>query len=352
MSCGGAGSHNSGILVPGEWQFNANYQYYKSFRHFRGDVEEHDRIEDGTQVENISHSVDLGITTAISHRSSITASIPFLYYDRSSLYEHYGNSTTRNPDQVRFHTGSVGMGDLRVTANYWLRDPMGDSLRGNLAIGGGIKLPTGQENVQDEFHKLTDDGEDSVFIRPVDQSIQLGDGGWGIILQVQGYQVLARQCFVFFNGFYLLNPQNTNNTWRRGTLINANPVDAYHSVADQYAARVGLNYGVLPGAGLSANLGGRVEGIPSRDLLGKSEGYRRPGMIVSVEPGVSWMHRQFNLAVNVPVALYRNRTKSYADKADPTGERHGDAAFADYLVSVAMTYRIGGDFDRSAPVPF
>ena len=32
----------------------------------------------------------------------------------------------------------------------------------------------------------------------------------------------------------------------------------------------------------------------------------------------------------VPIALYRNRTRSVADRAVPG--RHGDAAFADYVV--------------------
>lgn len=40
--------------------------------------------------------------------------------------------------------------------------------------------------------------------------------------------------------------------------------------------------------------------------------------------------------LNVPIALYRNRIKSYADKLDPKGVAHGDAAFADYLVSLSL----------------
>ncbi|HEY9702126.1 MAG TPA: hypothetical protein V6C58_06755, partial [Allocoleopsis sp.] len=62
---------------------------------------------------------------------------------------------------------------------------------------------------------------------------------------------------------------------------------------------------------------------------------------VSVEPGISSQFGNFNAALTVPYALYRNRVKSVYDLADPTGQRHGDAAFADYLVNATITYRFG-----------
>jgi hypothetical protein len=42
------------------------------------------------------------------------------------------------------------------------------------------------------------------------------------------------------------------------------------------------------------------------------------------------------------VALYRNRTKSTYDRSDPSGQRHGDAAFADYSINLGFGYRFGG----------
>jgi hypothetical protein len=44
----------------------------------------------------------------------------------------------------------------------------------------------------------------------------------------------------------------------------------------------------------------------------------------------------------VPIAIERNRVQSYLDKVqtEQTGEyRHGDAAFADYLLNLGITYR-------------
>ncbi|MDN3603522.1 hypothetical protein QWZ00_10380 [Belliella kenyensis] len=79
-----------------------------------------------------------------------------------------------------------------------------------------------------------------------------------------------------------------------------------------------------------------------RDLLGASDGFRRPGYIISVEPGVSYMLGNFTTTVNVPIALVRNRTRSLTDIADstPDNRRHGDAAFADYLINVNLAWRI------------
>jgi hypothetical protein len=46
---------------------------------------------------------------------------------------------------------------------------------------------------------------------------------------------------------------------------------------------------------------------------------------------------------NMPIALYRIRKQSVTDKEvqDATGvARNGDAAFADYLISLGLTYRL------------
>lgn len=337
----GAASANS-LLNKGQWQASLNYRYFRSYRHFRGDHEEINRVEQGTEVINLTHIADFGLAYSLNQRLSVSASLPFISYDRSSLYEHYGNSTTANPEQKRFHTGSSGIGDLRLSASYWLFNPEHHS-RQNIALGLGLKLPTGNANVQDEFHKRrSSDGSDSIYTRAVDQSIQLGDGGYGLTLDIQAYATVFNRATVYVNGFYLSNPGNTNKTLTRGTLQNVDPLIAYHSIADQFMARLGLNYAILPTQNLSVSLGGRIEGIPSQDLIGKSDGFRRPGYIVAAEPGLVFQSNRFNLTLNVPVALYRNRTKSTYDLADPTGQRHGDAAFANYSINLGLGYRFGG----------
>lgn len=347
---GCTGTASSSILLgKGQWQVGANYRYFQSFRHFKSDTEQKERLENHTEVINDAHSIDLGLTYGISNRLSVSANLPFIYYDRSSLYEHYGNSKTANPEQKRFHTGAQGIGDARLSAAYWLLNPA-KHINRNLSIGLGVKLPTGDENVQDQFHRRkATDGGDSTITKAVDQSIQLGDGGVGLSLEIQGFTSLFKNGSLYFNGFYMSNPRETNNTINRVITANSTDVDKiteFHSVADQFVGRIGLNYVVLPSKGLAVALGLRAEGVPAKDLIGGSNGFRRPGFIVAAEPGVTYQRGKFGFSLNVPYALYRKRTRSVADIAggnDANGiPRNGDAAFADYSVNLGLVYRFGG----------
>lgn len=80
------------------WQFSLNYRYFRSYKHFRGKHEETHRVENGTEVINNDNSINLGINYSFNGRWSATLAIPFIYIDRSSLYEHSGNTGGR------FHT--------------------------------------------------------------------------------------------------------------------------------------------------------------------------------------------------------------------------------------------------------
>ncbi|TAK43584.1 MAG: hypothetical protein EPO28_05845 [Saprospiraceae bacterium] len=345
MSCSGGAAmisgNTTGLLHKGEFQALMGYRHFKSFRHFRGKNEEANRVADGTEVINHFNSFDLGLSYSLSSRLSLTAILPVTINDRSSLYEHYGNSEVSNPEHKRFHTNSAGAGDIRLSATYWMLNPSKYS-KGNFAIGLGIKAPTGNPGVEDDFHKLDSLGNDYTVRRPVDQSIQLGDGGWGINLEIQGYHLLFNNANVYFSGFYLSNPREVNDVLRSST---SNPGDpySYFSVADQYAARLGFNYLPMPDFGVS--VGGRVEGVPSEDLTGGSKGFRRPGYIISVEPGIAYSYRSATFNLNAPIAIFRNRVQSAQDK-EKTAQTGvytiGDAAFADYLINATLTYRFGG----------
>ncbi|MBO0951149.1 hypothetical protein [Fibrella forsythiae] len=338
MSCAAPSGSSAAFFKQrtGTWQVSAGYRYFQSYKHFVGDVEQKQRVEQGTQVINTSHAVDLGITYMPSLRWSVSVNLPLQTNDRSSLYEHYGNPAAGsgiNPDANRFHTGSKGIGDLRISTSYWLINPA-TLPKTNLAVGVGVKLPTGDYKATDQFHRKTKEGADYTITLPVDQSIQLGDGGVGASIELQGYSQLTKSGLTAYaNGFYLFNPRETNGVKRNPTATTIDLVTGEFSVADQFAARLGLSQSIRFVPGLAVMLGGRVEGVPAKDAFGGSNGFRRPGYIVSVEPGFSYMKGGYAAALSVPVAVYRNRTRSYADQLDPLGLKHGDAAFADYLIS-------------------
>ena len=89
---------------------------------------------------------------------------------------------------------------------------------------------------------------------------------------------------------------------------------------------------------------------PVEDIIGGSDGFRRPGFAVAIDPGIQLARGRFTFNVNVPFALYRNRERSLADGqasayrvANPVAGQstdvHGDAAFADYVVTTSLSVR-------------
>lgn len=82
--------------------------------------------------------------------------------------------------------------------------------------------------------------------------------------------------------------------------------------------------------------------IKNKYLLGNSDGFRRPGYIISAEPGISYRFKRVSLYAYFPIAIIRDRTQSVPDLRTTTltGKyTQGDAAFADYVVNVGLTYK-------------
>ena len=141
--------------------------------------------------------------------------------------------------------------------------------------------------------------------RNVDQSIQLGDGSWGITASTEMYKVVKRAT-LFASGIYLSNPRGTNGV----TTGRSRPSEAIMSVADQYLVQAGVTYPVPMTKRFLFSAGGRMEGVPVRDIFGSSEGFRRPGYVISFDPGVTYVRGRNTMSVNVPVPLERNRRRS------------------------------------------
>ncbi len=313
-----------------KWDINVNNRYFKSFRHFVGTKEQKQRVELGTEVINHSYTLDITPTYHLNKWWSFSLDVPILANTRSSLYEH---------DHVSRHeTHSFGVGDIRLTAYSWLWDPA-KMPRGNIQLGLGIKLPTGDYNYQDFFYK----NDSTRVLGPVDQSIQLGDGGTGFTFEMNAFYSFTEKFSSYANVYYLANPreQNGTSTSRGGTPSQSTILteSSTMSVPDQYMLRAGINYNISP---LRLSLGMRDECLPVHDLIGGSGGFRRPGFIFSIEPGINYSFKKFNLYAFVPVALERNRTQSVPDKIKTamTGTySQGDAAFADYTVNIGFTKR-------------
>lgn len=319
-----------------KWQLNIGYRYFHSFRHFVGTEEQKQRVENGTDVRNYQHAVDLTLVRNLDNRWSIAVNVPILSNRRSSMYEHYGNTST-SPN-ARRSTHSFGIGDVRISAYRWLLNPL-TSKKGNIQAGLGIKLPTGDYNYQDFFYK----NDTTRTLGPVDQSIQLGDGGTGFSVELNGYYVFSKVVSVYGNFYYLINPREQNGTsTARGaapTTANVANGSSVMSVPDQYMLRGGAN---LMFGNFSASAGVRMECIPVYDLVGGSNGFRRPGKILGIDPGVAYQFKKVNLFATVPVWVVRNRTQSVPDKIRTklTGVyTQGDAAFSDYTINIGCSIK-------------
>ncbi len=319
---------DDGYLGLGKTRVASNFQWFRSDRHFIGDEEFTLPNELGAEAINESWYLDLNVQHALIDRVTLSLVVPFVYATRSTLHEH---------DNVNRHTTSAGgLGDIRLAAHYWLLDPT-ESPDGNLSLGMGPKFPTGQYDAEDTFY--TSSGP---VKRPVDQSIQPGDGGFGWTLELNGFYRFSPDWDLYLQAYYLFNPRNTNGVEK--TLGNRppNPYEAVNSVPDQYIGRLGIDYSANPEWGLILSLGGRIEGVPVRDAFGPSEGFRRPGYAVFIEPGIHLSKEAWSFDLTVPIAVYRNRLQSLADKklSALTGfDIRGDAAFADFLISANLAYK-------------
>lgn len=307
-SCAITGSDS--IHGPKTWQLDFSHRWFYSDRHFVGKEEQKHRKEQGTQVINNSHFLDMNISYAATDRLSANITVPFVNHDRSSLYEHLGNSSGQ-----RFHTQAAGLGDIQASVNYWVLNPE-NNRRANFSIGAGMKAPTGEYNAQDIFIRSTGPTR-----RRVDSSIQPGDGGWGASLSLQGFTRLGEHWSAYGNGFYMFNP-------RERIAVTG------FSVPDAYLLRVGVDYSAPWTKGVRLSLGLRKEGVPSKDVFGGSGGSRRPGYAVALEPGFSYMTQRVSINVTVPVAIERNRVRTFG------ASNIGDAAFADYTVNSNISIRL------------
>jgi hypothetical protein len=152
----------------------------------------------------------------------------------------------------------------------------------------------------------------------VDISVLPGDGGWGLITDLQGYKSIGR-VLAFGSGTWLMNPKNTGAP-NRNTLATATPT-SFNTVSDQFVFRAGASVSI--NRHITANVAWRAEGVPRYDLIGLSQGSRRPGVTMYWEPGITLTSGRHSVSFNLPIAYYRNRwpspyTNSPGDSTFPT----------------------------------
>ncbi|MCX6626903.1 MAG: hypothetical protein NTW28_04635 [Candidatus Solibacter sp.] len=293
----------------GRWNLSFGYRWQDSFRHFVGDVEQPQRVAQDTQQENKIHLFDVALSYRLNRRWTLTFSAPAMDADRIN-------------HRTKGLTESTGLGDMSVGAKFWVFRPPTESHQ-NIQVGFSIKLPTGKPNATS---LITGTANPTNSPTTVDQSIQLGDSATGFAIDYMAYKSLPRRFTLFSTGVYLFNPKNTYTATTPGARAL--------SVPDQYLFRGGLGYGVPKLRGVALSAAGRVEGVPARDLIGREDGFRRPGYAVSVEPGLQYARGRNLWSFSYAIAVHRDRTRSVPDVRAGT---HGDAAFADSVLLIGYS---------------
>ncbi len=329
------GVEGGSILEPGHWLATVSFRYYNSRQDVLGDEPQDQPI---VYANTHLYQFDINVVYGVTKRLSLVLDIPFQYGTRATSIEH--DFTRPNPPPLHtMHAG--GLGDIRLRGDVWLLDPDKHPNQ-NIALGLGVKFPTGDYGATDTAFRPTGPVE-----RPVDPAIQLGDGGWGIVLHGHGFARLSskgwlRDTVAYAEGTYVANPQEMNST--ENTLGDlpvpfpptSDPRVKYDSIPDQFLFRLGFTQVGFPIKELSFSFGGRFEGVPSHDLIGGDEGWRLPGHAVSVEPGISYSRGKDYIAVTVPIAVWRHASKSVPfEQVGVPGP--GLETLADYQITVTYT---------------
>jgi hypothetical protein len=314
-----------------EWVLDVNSRYFKSYRDFKGSVDQKTPVSD--RSINRVFTLDITATRILKNGWSLSFNLPVSSNDRSTTIEHGGFGKPRHS------TESFGIGDIRFTAYKWVIKPAVRQ-KGNIQIGLGLKFPTGNYQYQDYFYRK----EDSAILAPVNPSIQLGDGGTGIITELNSYYILNRVFSLYSSFYYLINPREQNGTspllGRAPTQVQIKNGSAVNSVPDQYTIRAGINGSF---DNIIASAGIRAEGIPVYDLVGGSNGNRRAGYNISFEPGVIYNFKKTSVIFYLPIMIKRATKQTVPDKI--ASEQTGSytllqGGFADYLVFVGASFKL------------
>jgi hypothetical protein len=312
---------------PIKWLVNVNTRYSEFHKTFIGSEEVPVPPED--QPFSNTFIIDFAVTRIYDHGWSVSVDIPLMTANRRTYQEHGGV----NGDHMKHTTSTFGLSDIRITGYKWLYD-VTVAHKGNIQVGLGVKLPTGDYRYQDFYYQ-----PDRVTA-PVNLTLQLGDGGTGFTTEVNAFYTINQTISLYGNLFYLFSPRDMNGTISRNT--NGQPytqaeVDAganVNSVPDGFTARGGANFTlnklVLWG-------GIRLEGSPVRDVIGASNGLRRGGYAVSVEPGLNYKFKNSQIFLFVPLPIYKTMNQTLPDKALNRPSRGG---MADYLIFLGTVFKI------------
>ena len=332
------GANSSVYQPPGSWQVSVTSRNLVSNDHYNGKEEQIQRQTVASFVTNRQNLLDLAVSRVVTKRLSLSVGVPFV----NSTWALRDPASPFPGPRIEIPQKGRGIGDISVSSRLWVFDP-DTHPDWNVAAGAGLKMPTGNSQFQSKFIDRVTRVE---ALRYVDQSVQPGDGGWGLMMEATVFKRVKR-AFLFGSGSYLANPRDTNDTPSVIAVLGLPTATGQfaglgvNSVPDQYFARVG---GAIPvWKGFAAALTWRVEGLKRYDLFGDSHGWRRPGLEMFWEPGISYSRGPHTFSFNVPIGYYYNR------HPNPYTDTPGDATFPRHIFLTSYALRLGGNASAAPP---
>ncbi len=321
-------------LQKGAWQANASMSQFQTNQEYEGTALRKSLIAAGNEVIEGSTALDLEASYGVSRQLDVTLDAPVtLNYHWSTVV-----AGTRYEDTAR------GLDDMTLSVHRWLFDCTKHTDQ-NISLGLGVRMPTGNANAQWPFPNSL--GQD-ITERAVFTGAQLGSGAWGLFPIIEGFKQF-RYLTIFGTGSYLFSLRGQNNTYSFGAAINPNGPTAvpanirYNSTPDSYFVHTGLAAPIpIPRVkGLSALFAGRIVGVPVHNVFGPTTGFRQPGFLVTVEPGVNLDTKLATYSFSVPLRVAQEVESSLGSP------RASD--FAQHLILVSVSFNLGGGGGSKAP---
>jgi hypothetical protein len=310
------GGQQSPYFQAGEWQVGIAFRRVATNRFFVGTQEDPTRAPGGQPLHLRLNSADVSFSYATSARLSLSLVVPMSYSTGSNVY----------PDLQRHQVSSTGIGDINVMGNLWLGTPVAH-LKGNVVVGFGIKAPTGRNDVLGKTY----DAQGNVSEVPLVQTLQLGDGGWAVPLQIQAFRQVLPRGSVYLSGSY-----SVSLTQHTDVLFPAE--NRFWAAPDVYSLRGGFSYGIKAEPGIAMSLGGRMDGTMVSDLVGgRTDYYRKPGYTMYLDPGIALQSGPNQFTLNVPVRVRHNYMNMLINNAQTV--RSGAGGVSDFVIYAGFSRR-------------
>jgi hypothetical protein len=298
---------SGGLLGPymekGEWQIQGSLNRFSSNQYFTGSRLRSDLIAADAAPKQGGTSLNLQGSYALNRSINLMVDVPVLL----DTYWNYRLGGKRYEMKTR------GVGDAIIGGRFWLFNT-GKNTKQDLALQVALRLPTGDSNYKVPYPNAL--GQD-IKQSAAKSDIQPGSGAFGLRVATQGYRRFGHFA-LYGNALYLFSlKEQTKTNSIMSTLNPGGPAAVpankrYNSAPDSYLYNVGATVPVPHLKGLSFSLGSQIAGVPTFNVLTGSEGYRQPGYLVTVNPGLSWSTKLGSYFISVPVRLYGHIKKDFS----------------------------------------